>query len=412
MAYTGASDFFYENLRKSHTPTVRVEVLYDGEVVISDLPISGGSVTMKADDLSRSSLSGLTTFDTDMSLLPDTIHSNLSIYGHEIRVYRGIQYAEVNGVPSSEEVLLGVFRIQSHQAEEIWTNKNLEGENYPELWEYNGAIVSIDGIDRSANIIDYKLLTISQPVVGQPIVQELYYLCDYENIIEIDNSNFGTGLGSGVAPFLGTDTLMPAYSSVVYQEDRGVSINDLVATINCRAFVSREGKLKLESIEELPDVLTGEERELPPLFSVSTQNTRDGLYNAVVARGEQVDDIYPVQGVYKNLDYSTKTFWDGPFGNVPFFYDSNILGTTEAAELAAEYRLNSILKDRTRTFSINTVPDPTLDPNDIVKLVLPGRNPFPAKITSITIPLNTTEAMSIELVATENAIRNSLVAGA
>jgi len=144
---------------------------------------------------------------------------------------------------------------------------------------------------------------------------------------------------------------------------------------------------------------------------VSTKNTRDGLYNAVVARGERIADIYPVQGVYENVDYSTKTYWDGPFGNVPFFYESDLLGDTTAAELAAEFRLESILKDRTRTFTITTVPDPTLDPNDIVALELPGRNPFPAKITSITLPLDLTDTMTIELVATETAVADALVAG-
>jgi hypothetical protein len=132
-----------------------------------------------------------------------------------------------------------------------------------------------------------------------------------------------------------------------------------------------------------------------------------------VARGERIADIYPVQGVYENLDYalSPKTYWGGPFGNVPFFYDSDLLGDTEAAELAAEFRLKSILKDRTRTFTITTIPDPTLDPNDIVSLELPGRDPFPAKITSITLPLGLTDTMTIELVATETAVADALVAG-
>ena len=406
MAYTGASEeYFYANLYKSHTPTVRAEVWYDGEIVIPDLKISGGSISLKADDLSRSSLSGLTTFDTDMSLLPDTIHSDLSIYGHEIRVYRGIEYTSGLGTSEIEEVPVGIFRVQSHSANEFWNNDNPEGQNNPKLWYYGGAEVSIDGEDRAANIIDFQMITISQPTPGNTIEEELDYLCQYDEIIEIDRSNFGAALG--------TDTVIPAYSSLVYQEDRGKAITDIAGFINCKAFVSREGKLRLEKIEELPSELPEDARTLPPIFTISTQNTRDGLYNAVVARGERIDDIYPVQGVYENLDYalSPKTYWGGPFGNVPFFYDSDLLGDTEAAELAAEFRLKSLLKDRTRTFSITTIPDPTLDPNDIVSLELPGRDPFPAKITSITLPLGLTDTMTIELVATETAVADALVAG-
>jgi len=412
MAYTGASEeYFYANLYKSHTPTVRAEVWYDGEIVIPDLKISGGSISLKADDLSRSSLSGLTTFDTDLSLLPDTIHSDLSIYGHEIRIYRGIEYTNGLGTSEIEEVPVGIFRVQSHTAREFWNNDNPEGQNNPKLWYYGGAEVSIDGEDRTANIIDYKMITITQPTPGNTIEEELDYLCQDGAIIEIDKSNFGLGLGDGTGAFLGTETVIPAYSSIVYQEDRGKAITDIAGFINCRAFVSREGKLRLETIEALPSILPDDPQTLPPIFSVSTKNTRDGLYNAVVARGERIADIYPVQGVYENLDYSTKTYWGGPFGNVPFFYESDLLGDTVAAELAAEFRLESILKDRTRTFTITTIPDPTLDPNDIVSLELPGRNPFPAKITSITLPLGLTDTMTIELVATETAVADALVAG-
>lgn len=408
MAYTGASEeYFYANLYKSHTPTVRAEVWYNGVIVIPDLKISGGSISLKADDLSRSSLSGLTTFDTDLSLLPDTIHSNLSIYGHEIRIYRGIEYTSGLGTSEIEEVPVGIFRVQSHSANEFWNNDNPEGQNNPKFWYYSGAQVSIDGEDRAANIVDFTMITISQPQPGHTIAEELDYLCRTgldDQVIEIDTSNFGA--------VLGTDTVIPEYSSLVYQEDRGKAISDIAGFINCRAFVSREGKLRLEKIEELPSELTGDEKTLPPLFTVSTKNTRDGLCNVVVARGERISDIYPVQGVYESDDeLSPKTYAGGPFGTVPFFFQSDFLGDTTAAELAAEFRLKSIVKDRTRTFTITTVPDPTLDPNDIVALELPGRDPLPAKITSITLPLDLTDTMTIELVATETAVADALVAG-
>lgn len=391
MAVLGLSDRFYRELRQSHTPSIRVEVWYDGALVIDDLPITGGTIQLDADDLSRATLSGLTFPDTDMSLIPDSTNPKISVYGHELKIYRGIRYREGPVVETVEEVLMGIFRVQSHQADEFWARPGGEEYYSPAQWEYRGSEVSVDGIDRSANIMDYRLTNPSQPTVGYTVGQELDALCF--GVIGLDTSNFAA---IGANAVLGT-------TDIKYQEDRGQAIADLADYINCRAFVTREGELRLEKFAELPDSLVGTERELPPVVDISTSNTRDGIYNAVVARGEAIDNIYPVQAIAYDMDMSKPTYWGGPFGNVPYFFNSPILGTTEAAELAAETRLTNVIKDRSRKFSVTTPPDPTLDPNDFVQAVFPGRDPFPAKIVSISMPLDPTGLMKLELVATEAA---------
>jgi hypothetical protein len=389
---------FYSILRESHTPFIRAEVTYNGAIVVPDLQVTGGSVTMQADDLSRSSLSGLTYIDRNRTLLPDTPNSVLGVYGHEINIYRGVRFSGSDYSPDViEEALVGKFRVQSLNAEEIWSRPDGEAYHSPAEWLYVGSLVSADGQDRAANIIDARFINAEQPLSGNSVQDEIIRICD--DIIEVDTSNWYT-LPDKTPP-----------SSIAYQEDRGDALADLAQAIDCRVFVTRDGLLRLEPIGELPNSLLGTERPIPAVQSISTTTTRDGIYNAVVARGEEIDNAYPVQGFHPDDDPSGRTTWGGPFGRVPYFYASPILGTPQAAELAAETRMKNLIKGRERKFTLTGVPDPTLDPNDYVRVVLPGREPFPGKIESITLPLDETSLMTLEIVASEATVLEAVLPG-
>ena len=391
MAVTGMSARFYATLREAHSPAIRGEVWYDGVRVVDNLPISGGSVTMRANDLSRASLSSLQLTDRDRSLLPDNPLSKIGPYGHEIHIYRGIRYSEVLETDDGlEETLVGKFRVQTHSANEIWSRPLGDAYHGPEEWVYVGAEVSVDGLDRAANIVDARFLSPTEPLPGNDVKAEIIRLCS--GIITVDTSNFGT-LPTKTPP-----------SSVVYQEDRGQAIADLAAAIDCRAFVSRAGLLRLEKIEELPDSLIGVTRATPAVQSIEVETTREGAYNAVVARGESEGAGYPVQGIAYDTDYNSQMAWGGPFGQVPYFYSSPVLGTVQSAQLAAQTRLDNLIKGRTRTFTLTGVPDPTLDPNDKVIVSLPGRDPFPGVIEEITLPLDPTSLMTIKVVALASVV--------
>jgi hypothetical protein len=405
MAVTNLTPRYLAAVRESHSPTIRGEVWFDGVRVVDSLRISGGSVVYKPNDLSRSALQGLQILDTDKTLLPDSPTALLGVYGHEIHIYRGVDF----GDGTSEELLLGKFRVQNHTADEIWARS--DGGDYHidhspthdaatdthDDWRYVGATVTVDGQDRAANLVDARFLTVTEPVKGNTCVDEIIRLCEseYRQLIDFDYSCL-----SLVTPL---DKNPPA--TVVYQEDRAQAISDLAGAIDCRVFVTREGLLRLEPIESEnpPDTLIGTERTLPAPESFTVETTRDGIYNAVVARGEAEENAYPFQGVALDVDYSGKTYWEGPFGEVPYFFNSPVLGTLQAANLAAKTRLKNLIAGRTRSYSFDVIPDPSIDPNDVLRVVLPGREAFPAVVEDVTVPLDPTALMSIKVVVSSEA---------
>jgi hypothetical protein len=97
---------------------------------------------------------------------------------------------------------------------------------------------------------------------------------------------------------------------------------------------------------------------------------RDGVYNAVVATGEALDDTPPSYGVAYDLDPASPTYWNGPFGKVPRFYNSPLLTTDLQAATAAE----SLLAQSTGlpyAVDFSQIPNPALEPFDPVRVVYP-----------------------------------------
>lgn len=95
---------FRQALTSSHSIVVRVDAYYAGALVLADLPISDGSVTVDRGSKTRRSLS-LTI--ADVALLPWDAMDPLAVYGQQLVVRRGIRFA--NG--TVEMLELGTFRI-------------------------------------------------------------------------------------------------------------------------------------------------------------------------------------------------------------------------------------------------------------------------------------------------------------
>jgi hypothetical protein len=123
------------------------------------------------------------------------------------------------------------------------------------------------------------------------------------------------------------------------------------------------------------------------LSTLSRTLSRDGIYNGVIASGEQLDDtIPPVSAMVVDSDPASPTYWFGQFGHVPRFFSSSFLTTGAQCQSAAL----SILQQSTGLpygLDFGLVPNPALEPLDPVGMRYPGRRERHV-ISQLVVPLD------------------------
>lgn len=123
--------------------------------------------------------------------------------------------------------------------------------------------------------------------------------------------------------------------------------------------------------------------------------TRIGVYNAVVARGEGMDDIPPVQAIAYDASPTSPTRWGGPFGMIPMFYASPFITTVTQARNAAIARLRRVL-GAPYTVSLSVIPNPALRPYDPIRVVYADGSREVHIVEKYSIPYDVTTAAGID----------------
>ena len=128
------------------------------------------------------------------------------------------------------------------------------------------------------------------------------------------------------------------------------------------------------------------------MVRLSRSLSRQGVYNGVVARGDQpTDDVQPIALVVDNNPVSP-TYWNGRFGKVPRFYYSSFITTAAQATSAAESLLQQAI-GLPYSIDLNAVPNPALEPYDSITITAPDRTDVHV-LDSVTIPLSFGNAMT------------------
>lgn len=354
------SDAFLRTLSGSHRlfARARVCVAYQEGVAPTgtEVPIIDGDVRADASGDVRSTLS-LTTSGVDQ--WPHDPTDLLAPYGNELFVERGINYG--NG--TVEVVSLGYFRIN-----------RTDQDDGP-----NGSI-QLTASDRMAAIIDARLPFPVQFDAGttvEDVFDQLVHDVYPDATIEYDFTASGS-------------TLDTAH---IAEEDRFGFLRDLAKSRGKIMFWDYRGVLRVESP---PDPST-------PVYAIDAGRggtlvrlartlSRQGVYNGVVARGDQpTDDVQPIALVVDN-NPSSPTYWNGRFGKVPRFYHSSFITTNAQATSAA----TSILQRAVGLpYSINldAVPNPALEPYDPIRITMPDRTDVHV-IDSLNIPLTALSTMT------------------
>lgn len=386
---------YQTTVRSSHVMAVKADAYYNGALVFADLPVSEGDISFSKADGVRGTLN-LTLADATGQLIARSTTDPLAPYGQELRIQRGILLPS----GSIEWVECGWYRIQSHKAKEWWSRPedDTSGPNDPntDTWEFGGASITIQAVDRMGILADARFLAVSSPSDGATVLGEILRLTQDYIELEIPINVSNEDLNSAVP------------KSITYEEDRIEALQALARSIDCELYVTRDGLLRL-AYEIDRETAEPVDRAVPPVTQWETTWTRDGIYNAVVAKGETEESNYPTYGLARDYDPDSATYWNGPFGQVPMYYSSPFLTTTTAAQKAAATRLENVQKNRERRLVIDMVTDATYEIGDVVTVTLPHYKPFRAEIVELSVPLTPADTMKATVETLDSNLISTVV---
>jgi hypothetical protein len=341
---------FLPRLAEDHRPLTEVKLfLTNGDVV--DLEHTGGSVTV---DRSQAIRRTCTVTVADPSLIPRTPADQLATYGARLRISRGVEYGNPN---DTELVPLGVFRLDSVDGDVTEGPVTLQGkgleavvaddkftEPYKATGTVAGAVTAL--IQRSLPTADVISLIVDQPI-GSRVFD-----------VEAD-------------PWAGAQEVAAAAGAEVYANADGVFI-----------------------IATLPDLLTTtpvwavEATEGGVYISGNRAMSSDGVYNGVLARGENTsENVPPISYLAVDTDPTSPTYWSGPYGRRPMFYSSSTLTTTNACAQAANLKL-AAARAPNASGDISALPNPALEPGDVIRVTHDDGSRELHQVASFSVPLD------------------------
>lgn len=374
------SDAFLDSLNGSLRPVVQIDAWYNGALVVENLAITSGSLTLDSTRSIVGSLSAMTFASPDGSLAPTRWDSPLACYGSELHIRAGLQLGPSQG---AEIVSLGWYRIDTYQSNEV--NQSYRASDGSTIWIPRVGSVTNDASDRMAYLDDAQFLAPQQPASLTSVKAEIANLC------------FGI---VPVEPSLGvTDAPIPA--TVSYGTSRVAALQDLAAVLDCTVSMSPNGGLQLISTTPASSVwkvsLAG--RAGAPILNWARKGDRTGLYNAVVSTATAADGT-ALQGV--STQASGPLRFGGPFGQVPYGHSSPILATQDAAQADSVTTLADLAGNALVVIPLTLPPNVALVPGDVVTVDVPSLS-VTGIVQSLTIPFPIT-SMQVNLAISRAAL--------
>jgi len=359
-------DRFLSTIARSHRAAIRATLLRGN----SSEPLGAvldGTVTLDAKAATRGRADVTVVDNGTLDLIPTESGDWLVPYGTEIKLERGVHYNE----SEIEYAPLGVYRIQDVDVED-------KGETIE---------IRVSGFDRSQRVIDARFEEPYQIASG--VNHDTAILSTIQLIYPEVEYDFAT---------VSTSTT----STIIAEEgsDRWAFCQNIATSLGMELFFDNDGMLILRPVPmvealsvpvwEITDGARGVQ------VNIGRNWTREGSFNRVIATGENMGDgVAPVRGVATDTNASSPTYYFGPFGRVPRFYQSEFL-TTNAQALSAATGILARELGTTQRISFGTIVNPKLVPGDVV-LVHRERIGIREElhvIDTLTIPLAVTNTMS------------------
>ncbi|MFK0182293.1 DUF5047 domain-containing protein [Streptomyces xanthochromogenes] len=351
---------FLAALAESYAPAT-IAQLFTTDGGTQTLEISGGSVTVDRGSVTRRTCS-VTIADT--SLIPRTAKASLNVYGAQLRISRGVAYSD----GTSELVPLGLFRIDSIGGDVDDGPVTLAGKSLE-------CIVQDDQFT-----VPYKATSSAVSAITALIQRSIPQASVINRAVDT--------------------TIGPRTWDIA--SDPMASVAEVAATMGAEVYADADGTF---IIATLPDINTAmpvwtvAAGEGGVYVSANRSMSADKVYNAVLARGENTESgVAPVSALVTDSDPTSPTYWGGPFGRRPLFYTSSALINSVQAGAAAGLKL-AAAKAPNATADLSSLPNPALEPGDVIRVVYPDGSKELHQVQSFTVPLDTSTAFAMQTIS-------------
>lgn len=242
--------------------------------------------------------------------------------------------------------------------------------------------VALAAVDLTADVDRDRLQSPESPGAGATVISEWRRLT---------GRYFPTIVDPGV-----TDTGLSR--QLVYDKERLEAGQDLLSRVSARYRMGGDGEAHI--YPQRGNVVLRVEPNAG-LVNVTREQSIDGLYNRWVVEGKNVANGDPIYGV-ADLENGPLRY-GGPHGQVPFFYNSEMITTVAQATTYAQELRDQFLGSLAVELDVETIPRPELQAGDRIEVGCPvpaGHVVYlPGDITSINragdpLPKSTTLTVS------------------
>lgn len=326
------SDRWLSTLTKSHGRYTRMELWFDGDLVM-EVPVESGSVSVN----SQNRIRRITTVDIPESFWPSSLDSSLMPYGGQLRIWQGITALDRL---VDDEVPIFTGRVETIKRDR------------------RSGKMTVTGSDLFADVNDTQFENPRVPTATASAVGNIQLL-----VAEVFPSA-GWIVDSDVPPYGVTQGIM-------WDTDRGKAIDDLAAGLGCEVFV-------------LPDASAWRIRNIP-VIATDTEyvlTLKDGSGGTIVKDQQSYSRIDVANRIIVHVEVpgnnpfsvtvtddlpSSPTRFSGPYGQVVRHISNPLIATSAQAVVAGNAKLaRSIGATRART--VDMVPNPALEGGDVMRV--------------------------------------------
>lgn len=364
VSRAGVSDQYRELIQTSHQMALLIQVLHGatGDVLREISTVETGTVTLDGKAAVRGRCELEIIDDGTLDLVPTTAADDLAPFGNELRICRGVKYAD----GTDETVSLGIFRVRRVEPTE----------------SADGLMIRLVGLDRWSRFVDARFEAPFQIDAGTNFVTA---------ILETAQAAW-----PDVPHDLGTTTLTTPTLVAAEGEDRGAFLQSMATAMGQELYFNGEGTLVKRPIAEASGIpgWTLAEGADGLLITAGRAWDAEQVYNRVIASGEPLDDGAAVRGVATDDSPTSPTYYYGPFGQRPRFYVSQMITTAAQAADAAAGILAGAL-GTSQQVDFGTIVDPTMEPGSTVQISREklGLDEIHV-VDELAVPLSATEPMT------------------
>lgn len=347
------------SLATTHGMRVRVTAYTAALGVISDLPVSSGSITVDATSQTRRTG---TLGIADPTYWPDDPFDVLSPLGSELGIEYGIVLPDrtIEWVPVLRGPITNVARQRPGSGD---------------------AALTVSVADRSSKVAEARYDQPAQTIAGATTVSEIRRL-----ITEVLPAVTVTDL---------TGSTQVAAQLDIERERWADGLEKLADSIAAEVFADPLGNFTIRPQPLITTTPVWVVASGPGgiLVSLDEKKTRELAYSRVVASGQRTDGTPPVWAAVSDTDPTSPTYVSGPFGVKTRFYASPLLTTTAQCTSAAAALL-ARTTGMAGSVTLTALVNPALDAGDVL-LVRDHGTVTAHIIDSLTIPLTVGDAQQI-----------------